>query len=530
MSRHTAITTSVKYFSDGTAGVWPIPFPYGDPSQVSAKIVDAEGQERVLRVGTDCLLNRGCLLAVVPAGQSLVIWLNVPMEDAMQGAADRPFVPSVPPGPVIPGPVIPGPVMPPPPSGPDPVVTKLAAQVAELQRERDEALIAARAAEADAQVQRLKAEGQAQADRLAGQAGSLSDGVAAELEAVAREHLARLEAEATNLARAAVEAQSQAAAAQKSASEARAQLAQAVNSLRDAVDKARQDALEGVASAASLGSTTNLEGYFEQGMDRVAGEVLNLPAGLVYYPGRAMLRVSYQGTTLSCGKHFEEVGEADVLSGSIRPLFASRAGDQWGFWVVASNVGAMAEEAAERAERARDEAVSAATEAGKDADDAETARAGAEESARLAGLWESASELCAEEAWRLAQCAWKAAYQAGMASTRPGIAAVKDAAELEQCQGGLYVVNPHLAQTPTTFMGVWPVSSVESIAWDGVFFIGPAYPDNPTPPPVPCDPPQQPSIPDAGSGDAGSGDAGSGGGGSGNAGSGGFAWKPCGGA
>ncbi len=499
----TSFSTSIRYVSDGHTALWPIPFPFGAPSDVGVKLVDAEGRERRLTHGTDCLVGRDCVTAVVPAGTSLVIWLDVPVEEALERARARAARPPVP-GPVYPGPAVPPP--PPPPPGPHPEVLRLAAQVAELQRDRDAALIAARAAEADAQVQRLKDEGQAQAD-------TLSRDVTARLEAAAREHLVRLEKEAAGLAETAAEARNQAAAALKNASEAREQLAQAVA-------QARHEAVENVTAAASLGSTTNLEGYFEQGTDRAAGDVLHLPAGLLYYPGRAMLRVVYQGTTLSCGKHFEEVGEADVPSDGIRPLFASRAGDQWGFWVVASNVGAVAEAAAGRAERARDEAADAAAEAGKAADKAGADADQASDAADKAGLWSGVAEDMADEAHRLARCAWKAAYQASVSAARPGIAAVRDLDELAHCVSGVYVIIPQLTHAPTPFMGLWPVAGIEETLWDGVFFFGPPYPDHPTPPPVPCDPPRKPDAetPDTGTG---------GSTGAGNTGTG-SVWKPCG--
>lgn len=98
----------------------------------------------------------------------------------------------------------------------------------------------------------------------------------------------------------------------------------------------------------------------------------------------------------------------------------------------------------------------------------------------------------------MAQCAWNAAYQASMMSAKPGIAAVRGVDELAHCVSGLYILNPRLSHSPTLFMGVWPVANLAAISWDGVFFFGPAWPEHPTPPPVPCprpDPPEPPHPP-----------------------------------
>ncbi len=304
------------------------------------------------------------------------------------------------------------------------------------------------------------------------------------------------------------------------AAEADSAVRNATTSATVEVHKAVTAARQSVRVMAALESAAvNAEGYWEQGAALSAGSVMPLPAGLVYYPGRAMLRVCYQGAVLSRGVHYDEVGDGNALSDSIRVLFDSRAGSQWSFWVVASNVSAGAEEAAKRAEQARQDVQQAALRAGRDADEADTARKLAETAADHAGRWLDAVKTSADEAYRLAVCAWSAAYQSGMAASRPGIAAVKGIAELAHCVCGLYVVNPHLTHSPTVFMGVWPVDSLDDITWDGVFFFGTAYPDNPAPPPIPCDPPVEPgpNLP-----------GGEGGNNSGNNSGNNLKWKPCG--
>jgi len=465
----TAITTSVRYVSDGTLASWPVPFPFVMPAQLGVKIVNAEGQERRLAYGTDYLLSNNCVMAVVPLGQSIVIWLDAPLETVLQSVASRAANP-----------------MPPQGAPSNSVLNTLTARVNELEEQQEKALEAARKAEADAQVQRLIAEGETQIQSLTKKA------LAAEQ--AAREVQALVTRATQTLTELAKKSQQQVTA---TATAAQRQLNVTAGQASDTLKKASADAAaqlsqkaftarKTVTQVSELGSgLKNYQGFYVQAEDMPADQVLTLPDGLVYYPGRAMLVVIYQGTVLSLGVHYDEVGDASALSDGIMPHFASKAGDQWGFIVIAANSAAGADIAAKRAEEA-------AREADADAKAADTARNAAELAARKAGLWQQASEYSADEAYRIAQCAWKAAYQASMATSQPGIAAVRDFSELSHCVSGLYIINRHLLNSPTLFMGVWPVDKVEDITWDGVFFFGPQFPSNPTPPPVPCPPPGQP--------------------------------------
>ena len=161
---------------------------------------------------------------------------------------------------------------------------------------------------------------------------------------------------------------------------------------------------------------------------------------------------------------------------------------------VASKVDAdRADSLACRAEEARTQAQQAAWHARQDALATDGARKRAETAADNAGRWFDASAQSADNAANMADCAWSAAYHASMAASRPGIAAVNDVTMLAYCVSGLYIINPLLAHAPSMFMGVWPVADIGEMKWDGVFFIGPAYPDSPTPPPVPCEKPDRPN-------------------------------------
>ena len=57
-----------------------------------------------------------------------------------------------------------------------------------------------------------------------------------------------------------------------------------------------------------------------------------------------------------------------------------------------------------------------------------------------------------------------------MQSRRPGIASVRKFRDLFKCASGVYVINPHIAHSPTLFMGVWPVRTFGDIQYDGIFF------------------------------------------------------------
>ncbi len=518
----TAITTSIRYLSDGSMAAWPIPFPFGQASEVAVKTINEEGQERRLSLGQDFVIQGSCVVAVVPVGQSIVIWLNAPVETAVQGASARVMASSPVSAPVVVRDAGSSAVPTSETADMAGLLAQLSAQVAELQQAREDGLAAARAAEADAQVRRLTSEGTTQAQKVADEAALKLAEATNAIEATARELLKELAENGQSATTAAARAESTARQAARTANEARdlagrataeltaaagsaeARLAAAAKTAGSAVRLALSDATAQVQRAAlsarnslnvaaKLGSAdSNAESYWAQAGDLATGSLLTLPGGLVYYPGRAMLRVSYQGSVLANGVHFEEVGDADTLSDTIRILFPSRDGDQWSFWVVASNSSRTAEAAAQRAEQASHEAQQAARQAVAGASGVTEAAGQARDAAANAGRWYNAVIQSASDAADLAECAWKAAYQASMAATQPGIAAVQNTGELAHCVSGVYIVNPHLTHTPTIFMGIWPVDGITAMTWDGVFFIGPAYPDKPTPPPVPCPLPDRP--------------------------------------
>lgn len=108
----------------------------------------------------------------------------------------------------------------------------------------------------------------------------------------------------------------------------------------------------------------------------------------------------------------------------------------------------------------------------------------------------ASAESFAGDAKDLARCAWQAAWQASLAAARPGLASVPRLSELDRHPSGLYIVNPLLV-SHTPFMGIWPVRSFSEAVWDGFFFLGVPYPDQPDlpePPPYPEDPAEVPAM------------------------------------
>ena len=65
-----------------------------------------------------------------------------------------------------------------------------------------------------------------------------------------------------------------------------------------------------------------------------AGDVITLPNSLYYLVGRHHLRVSWEGQVLALGENFEEVGEKDHESMTIKMLMPLRVGEQMMAWTV----------------------------------------------------------------------------------------------------------------------------------------------------------------------------------------------------
>ena len=85
---NSAISASVRYLSDGASCAWPIPFPFGSSADIGVSIT-ADGATRTLEYGKDYLISGNCVMAVVPAGAAIAIWLAIAPEAAISGAKAR---------------------------------------------------------------------------------------------------------------------------------------------------------------------------------------------------------------------------------------------------------------------------------------------------------------------------------------------------------------------------------------------------------------------------------------------------------
>ncbi|MBO4300840.1 MAG: hypothetical protein J5861_04470 [Desulfovibrio sp.] len=174
------IQTDVKYMSDGKSVFWPIPFPYTSFSDVGVKTINTDdGVETTLTLGKDYQIQGRNVVAVVPIGFQLEIWLtnslDVVLADLPEPLPHPPMPGGLPvgvpgPGGIPPVPRTPHPV---PPLG-DPWADRhlgvLSADVHLLKRQLEEGLAIERARECDGQIQRLKETGTAQVEKIETQA------------------------------------------------------------------------------------------------------------------------------------------------------------------------------------------------------------------------------------------------------------------------------------------------------------------------------------------------------------------------
>ncbi len=251
---------------------------------------------------------------------------------------------------------------------------------------QENALVQARLAEEDRQVQRIGEAGDKAAASLgaaiADEATEARQKIAAQRDA----SVAEIRSATSNAVDEAEAARQKALEAQKIASEALARLeaaraafdkavAEAQETLGNAEENAR-DSLAMLASQATMSLAAAEEGIRGAHPPRLraasrlrqpgrtlhpelawkSGSIIPLPEGIKYYPGRNMLRVTRNGRTLVLNAEYQEVANANDNrgpSGEIKILFDSAANSLWSFWVVAANAGKRAIDAAADAEHAR---------------------------------------------------------------------------------------------------------------------------------------------------------------------------------
>lgn len=144
----------------------------------------------------------------------------------------------------------------------------------------------------------------------------------------------------------------------------------------DEADRAEAEA-DRAAQTAILGvRAENLEAVWKLEENLPANGELELPVS--YFAGRNMLHLSYDGVELYRGVQYEEVGEKDEISSSVKILIPLSSGMIMHAWAVASNVARLVEEAEQAAQDAADRAEQEADRAEQEADRAEDAAQAAE--------------------------------------------------------------------------------------------------------------------------------------------------------
>ena len=307
------------------------------------------------------------------------------------------------------------------------------------------------------------------------------------------------------------EARDQAEAAAGEAADYGAEARTQADRAESEADRARDEA-DRAAQAAQLGAgAANLEAVWTLAEAVAAGESLDLP--VVYFPGRNMLHLSYDGVELYRGPQYEEIGEpgADARSSAVRMRIPLVRGTVMRAWAVASNVARHVEEAeerageqADRAEAEADRAASVVRDAVADAvsrtedaanraeaaaDEADTARKVAQNAAQEATEQADRADDAAVDAGRYRAEAMEAAKCAAASAQGRSLAAVQSPELLDRVPSGFFVVNEELVLPGTIQHPLTPVDSVEAIPnMDGFFLLAPPFPDCPDPEPGPDEP------------------------------------------
>lgn len=74
-----------------------------------------------------------------------------------------------------------------------------------------------------------------------------------------------------------------------------------------------------------------------------SGAEITIPGGIKYLVGRKHLRMAWNGVVLYRGQNFDEVGQDDAFSTTIKLLFDAQAGDELNAWVGALGKGEIAD-------------------------------------------------------------------------------------------------------------------------------------------------------------------------------------------
>ncbi|MGE9985376.1 hypothetical protein [Desulfovibrio sp. SGI.169] len=268
-----------------------------------------------------------------------------------------------------------------------------------------------------------------------------------------------------------------------------------VERAHDEADRAEDAAERAEQIAAIAQGAENLEATMTLTAALSAGQELSLP--ITYLVGRNALRLSWEGVELYRGVSFEEVGETDTASRTVRMLLDIPAGNRLNAWSVASNVArkvqASEEAASDAADKARESAAESAAMADAAVASVREAQVYAYSAATQAGVAGDAAQEATEQADRAEEAATdaeRAARKAQAAACGKGIAVIRDAGLLEDAPDGFYFVDPSLAVPATCAL---PLNTAQTLKMvpevDGFYFIGldahcpdpcPSSPDQPS--------------------------------------------------
>lgn len=447
------VFTSVKYSHEPGICAWPIPFPFTNAAQVGVRLQDETGVERQLVFQSDYFIQDKNVVYVLPAGYQLIIYLDAPLAEVM--AANNQAVAASAASAITEASLANEAATELPATNTEPDAASLAAiadletRIAELEEEKAQALIAARAAEADTQIKTIRETANSGTEQIEANTESAISAI-----------------------------QKEAAIAAEAIEQARSSLLAAESKARTAIDESGQAKAE--VQAVTEDAIASLE--------TKAGELeaMLLTAGSTQKAGISALAKTAVN---------EAANGIDASADS-----ASRA---------ASDAGQYVQEAAGYAQKSGTYAAQAqasAFNAQLAVSDCQALKAGAEKAALKSQFWKEQAEAVARTAVNTANQVNQAHWQISNIIPNGGIRCVNNEAELEFANAGSYIINPFITQTPTPAYGVWPVDDLDKCNWDGFFILGPEFdglaPSGPPETQMPEEPGDDPTEPENGNGAA----------------------------
>ena len=255
------------------------------------------------------------------------------------------------------------------------------------------------------------------------------------------------------------------------------------SSLSDALDILRVASTQSRDEAALINAPRAARGRFSLADGCASGVYLTITNP--YLVGTNTLSLYHNGSLLSPGIDYEEAGQPNSASSTVRALRPFPQGSVIEYVIAAIPSREAALATLQDAQASAREAQIMLADATRERREAESSLARSGEDSRAAQAWANAARQEAERAWQGSLAAIEAASQISLFARRPGVSAVHDISEIHACSPGLFIINPHLTHAPTPFFGVWPVANTDEMQWDGVFFLGGVcYPPDPALPPA----------------------------------------------